>query len=374
MSATVIGHLYIFRTVAGTLAVVTDTAPIQRPTLRPSTGSRFRPLGLAIIALSFLLVAAACSSSDDATVTIYSGRTENLIGPILEDFTAETGIKVEVRYDQSSNLALLIQEEGDQTPADVFLSQSPGAVDFLDGAGRLATLPDDLLGHVSDAVRDDDGRWIGFSGRQRVLVYNQDLVAGGDLPSSVLELTDPTWQGRIGIAPSNGSFQDFVTGMRGQIGDEATQAWLEGLAANDVQAYPNNNAIVAAVGRGEVDAGLVNHYYNFRFIDEDANHPGRNHQFAQDDPGSLLIVTGAAIVDGTENSDEAAQLIEWLLQEDAQRYFADETFEYPLASGIEPSGDLPPAEFAGVGGLDLSSLAGGLERTQELISEAGLPG
>lgn len=369
-----VGILYTFRTAAGTLAVVTDTASLPQPVRRPSIGSRFSPLGLVTIALSFLLVAAACGSSDDATVTIYSGRTENLIGPILEDFTAETGINVEVRYDQSSNLALLIQEEGDQTPADVFLSQSPGAVDFLDGAGRLATLPDDLLGLVSDSVRDNDGRWVGFSGRQRVLVYNQDLVAEGDLPSSVLELTDAAWQGRIGIAPSNGSFQDFVTGMRGQIGDEATQAWLEGLAANDVQAYPNNNAIVAAVGRGEVDAGLVNHYYNFRFIDEDANHPGRNHQFAQDDPGSLLIVTGAAIIAGTEHADEAAQLIEWLLQEDAQRYFADETFEYPLASGIEPSGNLPAAEFAGVGGLDLSSLEGGLERTQELISEAGLPG
>ena len=213
------------------------------------------------------LIAASCGSSDQASVTIYSGRTENLIGPILEDFEAETGIDVSVKYDDSSNLALLIEQEGDQTPADVFLSQSPGAVDFLDGVDRLAVLPDDLLGLVDASVRDDDGRWLGFSGRQRVLVYNKDLVDTAALPSSVFDLTSPEWNSRIGIAPSNGSFQDFVTAMRGTVGDADTLTWLEVLAANNVQTYANNSAIVAAVGRGEVDAGLVNHYYNFRFLD-----------------------------------------------------------------------------------------------------------
>lgn len=320
------------------------------------------------------LLAASCSSDSEETVTIYSGRTEDLIGPILEDFEAETGIDVEVKYDSSTNLALLIEQEGDQTPADVFLSQSPGAVDFLDEAGQLAQLPDDVLSLVPASVRDADGRWVGFSGRQRVLVYNQDLVDPAELPASVLDLTDPAWEGRIGIAPANGSFQDFVTAMRGQIGDEATRAWLEGLVANGVESYAGNSAIVAAVGRGEVDVGLVNHYYNFRFLAEDPNHPGQNHQFDTDDPGSVLIVTGAAIVEGTEQPDEAARLIEWLLDEDAQRYFADETFEYPLASGIAPSGDLPPATFADVGSIDLGSLGAGLEGTRDLITGAGLEG
>lgn len=373
-----VGLPYKFRTAAATLAFVIHSSQTNdhTPTAAALTAEamRRRPLGLVAMMLAFLMVAASCGTDDSETVTIYSGRTENLIGPILEDFTEATGIKVDVRYDQSANLALLIQEEGDQTPADVFLSQSPGAVDFLDGAGRLAVLPDTLLGLVPADVRDDDGRWVGFSGRQRVLVYNQDLVSADDLPSSVFELTDAAWDGRLGIAPSNGSFQDFVTAMRSQIGDDATREWLEGLAANDVTTYPNNTAIVAAIGRGEIDAGLVNHYYNFRFLDEDPNHRGLNHQFATNDPGSLLIVTGAAIIEGTDNPDAATQVIEWLLQADAQRYFADETFEYPLASGVEPSGNLPPAEFAGVGGIDLSNIEGGLERTRELISEAGLEG
>jgi len=206
------------------------------------------------------------------------------------------------------------------------------------------------------------------------MVYNQDLVDAGELPSSVFDLTDPAWEGRIGIAPSNGSFQDFVTAMRGQVGDDATTAWLQGLVANGVVSYANNGAIVAAVGRGEIDAGLVNHYYNFRAIEEDPNHRGLNHQFANDDAGSILIVTAAAIVDDTDVPDEAAQLIEWLLQTDAQRYFADETYEYPLASGVGPSGDLPAAVFSDVGGLDLTALEGGLEGTRTLISAAGLEG
>ncbi|NNE94466.1 MAG: extracellular solute-binding protein, partial [Acidimicrobiales bacterium] len=169
-------------------------------------------------------------------------------------------------------------------------------------------------------------------------------------------------------------FQDFVTAMRGTVGDEQTLAWLKSLADNDVQTYPKNSAIVAAVGRGEIDAGLVNHYYNYRAIDEDASHPGLNHQFGVDDPGNILIVTGAAIIEESDNQDNAAELIEFLLNEDAQRYFADETFEYPLASGVEPSRDLPPAEFSSVGGLDLGGLTNGLEGTSKLIAEAGLEG
>lgn len=326
----------------------------------------------AIVALA--VIASSCGSSDAESVTIYSGRTENLIAPILDDFEAETGIDVEVKYDESANLALLIEQEGDQTPADVFLSQSPGAVDFLDAAGRLAVLPDGVLGLVDSAVRDSDGRWVGFSGRQRVLVYNTELVASDTLPASVFDLTQPEWNGRIGIAPANGSFQDFVTGMRGRVGDAETLAWLEGLAANDVQTYAGNSAIVEAVGRGEIDAGLVNHYYNYRALDENPDHPGLNHQFDLDDPGSLLIVTGAAIIENTDNADGAAQLIEWLLEEDAQRYFADETFEYPLASGVAAAAALPPAEFSSVGALDLGQLADGLEGTQALIAEAGLQG
>ncbi|MFT7598829.1 MAG: iron(III) transport system substrate-binding protein [Acidimicrobiales bacterium] len=329
---------------------------------------------LAVLAVSMLLAASCSSDSDEATVTVYSGRTENLIGPILEEFAAETGINVAVNYGESSDLALLITEEGEQTRADVFLSQSPGAVEFLDRQGLLSILPDEILELVPTTVQDDAGHWIGFSGRQRVLVYNQELVDPAELPNSVFDLTGDRWRGQLGVAPSNGSFQDFVTSMRGLVGDDDTLAWLGGLSDNDVQTYPNNNAIVAAVGRGEIEVGLVNHYYNYRFLAEDPSHPGVNHQFAIDDPGSLLIVTGAALVAGSENTEAAEQLITWLLGESAQRFFADETFEYPLVPGIEPAAGVPSAEFSAVGGIDFGDLGDGLEGTRSLITDAGLDG
>jgi iron(III) transport system substrate-binding protein len=313
------------------------------------------------------------------SVTIYSGRTEDLIQPLLDAFFEETGIEVRAKYGDSADLALLIDEEvgAGRVEADVFLSQSPGSLGFLDESGRLAMLPENVLELVPDSVRDDDGRWVGFSGRQRVLVYNPQLVDEADLPESVFELTDQRWNGQVGVAPSNGSFQDFVTSMRATEGDEITEAWLRDLAVNDPIPYPKNSAIVAAVGRGEVAVGLVNHYYNYRALDEDPNHPGLNHQFAPGDPGSILIVTGASIIEGTDRADVAAQLIAFLLGAQGQEYFATETFEYPLAIGAVPAESIPSIDFdqlGGVGGIDFDQLGGGLSRTREMIADSGLEG
>ncbi len=338
-----------------------------------------RRRGLAMRCLTLVaglaLMTSACSGGgDEPSVTIYSGRTENLIGPILDAFTAETGIAVRVKYAPSSDLALTISEEGDKTPADIFLSQSPGAIGFLEDAELLGVIPDDVLTLVPESVRDADGRWIGFSGRKRVLVYNPDLVDQDDLPTTIFELTDPAWAGRLAIAPPNGSFQDFVTAMRATQGDSATQAWLEGLGANDVQTFPNNNSIVAAVGRGEVAAGLVNHYYNYRFLAEDPNHNAINHHLDDDDPGSVLIITGAAIMKRSEHPEAAIELIKWLLGDSAQRYFADETFEYPLAPGVPTAATVPPVSFTGIESIDYGQLGGDLTVTRTMIADAGLDG
>lgn len=328
---------------------------------------------IAVLAASAMLTV-ACSSSDDTdSLTLYSGRSEDLIGPLVEQFTADTGIDVEVKYLGSAEAALLIAEEGDRTPADVVISQSPGAMGFLEAGGQLAELDEDLLGLVAPSVRDDDGRWVGLSGRQRVLVYNEDLVAAGSLPDSVFDLTDPAWSGQVGVAPANGSFQDFVTAMRGEVGDDATLQWLIGLRENGAVTYPKNSAIVAAVGRGEVQVGLVNHYYNFRALDEDPSLPSRNHQLAEDDPGSVLIVTAASIISGNE-SDAATSFVEFLLSAESQRYFADETFEYPLAADVEPADGIPTASFAAVGDDTLGDLGDELSATRDLIVQAGFEG
>jgi iron(III) transport system substrate-binding protein len=324
-----------------------------------------------------LLVIAACggdSGSDSGgSVTIYSGRTQNLIEPILNRFAEETGINVKVRYGQSSDLALLIDEEGDRTPADVFLSQSPGSVGYLDTKGRLGKLPDDVLDLVPEGLHAGDGSWVGFSGRKRVLVHSTKL-SQSSLPTSVFDLTKPEWKGRIGIAPNNASFQDFVTAMRNARGDDATKQWLKGIADNDAFTFANNNAIVAAVDRGEIEVGLVNHYYLFQALAENPSFKAKNHDFAPDDLGSLLIVTAAAVLKNSKHKDEAAQLAKFLLTEEAQRYFSDQTYEYPLAEGVKPLSVLPPIDFRRAEGIDFDKLGGDLESTRKMIRDAGLEG
>ena len=324
-----------------------------------------------------LLVIAACggdSGSDSGgSVTIYSGRTQNLIEPILNRFAEETGINVKVRYGQSADLALLIDEEGNSTPADIFLSQSPGSVGYLDAKGRLGKLPQDVLDLVPEGLHASDGSWVGFSGRKRVLVYSTKL-SESSLPTSVFDLTKPEWKGRLGIAPPNSSFQDFVTAMRNARGDDATKAWLKGIADNDVFTFANNNAIVAAVDRGEIDVGLVNHYYLFQALAENPSFKAKNHDFAPDDLGSLLIVTAAAVLRNSKHKDEAAQLAKFLLTDEAQRYFSDQTYEYPLAEGVKASSVLPPIDFRKAESIDFDKLGGDLEGTRKMIRDAGLEG
>jgi iron(III) transport system substrate-binding protein len=315
---------------------------------------------------------AGCGGDDGGRLVVYSGRTSNLINPLLEDFSEETGIAIDVRYDDSANLALLVAEEGDRTPADVFISQSPGAVGYLDEAGRLGTLPEDVVGLVPEGDAAEDGSWVGLSGRVRTLVYNTDLVDPADLPDSVLDLTGPEYAGQVALAPTNGSFQDFVTVLRQQLGEDEATAWLEGMVANDPPTFTNNTAIVEAVGRGEVPMGLVNHYYAFVAREEDPEIPVENHFFAEGDFGSTLLVTAASAIEGTDMPDEAEQLVEFLLSGEAQSYFADETFEYPLAAGAEPDPALPPFDEVTATRVDLGELGGELEATTELIEASGL--
>jgi len=203
---------------------------------------------------------AGCGGDDGDRLVVYSGRTSNLVNPLLEQFSEDTGTPIDVRYDDSANLALLIDEEGDRTPADVFISQSPGAVGFLDEGGHLAELPEDLVAMVPDGDAAADRGWVGLSGRVRTLVYNTELVDPADLPESVLDLTAPEFAGQVALAPTNGSFQDFVTVLRTELGDEEAATWLEGMAAGDAPTFTNNTAIVEGVGSGEVPMGMVNHY------------------------------------------------------------------------------------------------------------------
>ncbi len=326
---------------------------------------------LGLVGLLALAALAGCGGDREA-LTVYTGRTESLVGPVLERFSEETGIPIDVRYGDTNDLALLIATEGDRSPADVYWGQSPGATAYLGAKGLLAPLPAATLATVADGFEDRDGRWVGTSGRERVLVYDSSAVDAADLPDSVFDLTEPRFRGRVAVAPSNGSFQDFVTAMRLIEGEDAAAAWLRGMVANDVATYANNNAIVEAVGRGEVEMGLVNHYYNFRFLAEDPSLPSRNHQFADGDIGNLVIPSSVSVLAASERRGDAERFVDFLLSTESQEYFASETFEYPLAEGVDPAPGVPPLASLRPPAGEQADRLGDIERTGRLIAESGL--
>lgn len=325
---------------------------------------------LALVAV-LALVGSACTGSSNE-LTIYSGRSQNLIGPLLEQFAEETGTDIAVKYADSAELALLLAEEGEASRADVFISQNPGSVAFVGDEGLLAELPSTVLDKVDPRFRSAAGRWVGLSGRQRVLVYNADQVSEDELPGDIDELLTEPYAGRVAIAPQNGSFQDFVSAMVIERGEDGAREWLQGMADADAPTYANNNAIVDAVSRGEVEMGLVNHYYNARFLAEDPDLPSRNYSFPEETLGNLVIAASVSAIEGSDQPELAQQFIEFMLSEQAQRYFSDETFEYPLVSGVEPSADLPPLGEAPAPQVDFDQLGGTLKTTTDLISEVGL--
>ena len=335
--------------------------------------STLRALALILALLTALSLLAACSGGDSDRLVIYSGRTRDLVKPLLDKFADETGIDIEVRYGDSADLAVLIDTEGDKSPADVFFSQSPGAIGFLDGKERLTKLSDSVLDAVPARFRADDGDWVGLSGRVRVVVFNPKRTEESEIPPTVFDFTNPRFKDRVGIAPNNGSFQDFVTIMRSLEGDDATLAWLTAMKDNGVHTYENNIAIRDAVERGEIDFGLVNHYYNEQAKAEDPDTPTQNHFLGNRDAGSAILATAAGVLDTAgSQADNAERFVEYLLSKEAQEYFAKETFEYPLAAGVKPAVDLPPLNSLPSPQVDLSTLGGGLQRTRELIRDSGL--
>ena len=314
-----------------------------------------------------------CVSGTNGEVTIYSGRTENLIEPVLDAFACETGVSVRVRWGESTDLALLLSEEGDRTPADVFLSRSPGPVGFLDARDLLAPIDQSVLDLVSEDSRSAAGTWVGFSGRKRVLVYNIDDVGAGELPESVFDLTGERYRGQVAIPATNGSFVDWFTVFRDQFGSDVAAQWLDDMVANDARFYPNNRSIVEAVGRGEIQMGLVNHYYNYQEAAAGGDdHRALNHDLADDDIGSLLIITAATITSASDNVDEAEALITFLLSAPVQTYFTRETFEYPLAGGVKPADVLPPLSALEIGTIDFDKLGGGFRETIAIIESSGI--
>lgn len=307
----------------------------------------------------------------DEPLVLYSGRNEKFVQPVIDSFTAETGIEVDVRYAGTGELATTLTAEGESTPADVFWAQDPAFIGGIAKQGLLTELPSDVLALVEPRYADDDGRWVGITGRSRVLVYNTDLVSTDELPASVFDLVEPEWNGRFGVAPTNGSFVAFVTGMVLAEGEERTLEWLQGIAANDPVIFDGNGPIVDAVVAGDLEAGLVNHYYLLQRIAQLGDVPAANHFFPSGDPGGLVMAAGAGVLASSDQPEAAAQFIRHLLSSESQAHFLT-LFEYPLIAGVGgPEGQLPLAELPTLD-ISLTDTADTLEPALRLIAEAGL--
>jgi iron(III) transport system substrate-binding protein len=334
--------------------------------------------------LALLPILAACQPSpaadaglgDPGRLVIYSGRSESLVAPIIDQFAQATGIQVDVRYGSTAEMAGVLLEEGARSPADIFYAQDPGGLGAVANAGLLASLPEATLSRVPASFADRNGQWVGISCRARTIVYNTDAIADPttDLPQELEGFTAPEWRGRLGWAPGNGSFQAMVTGMRAMWGDERTAEWLSGIQANQPIVYEGNTPIVSAAGAGEIDAGFVNHYYLYRFLAEQGeSFAARNYFLPGGGPGSLIMVSGAGILNSAANPANAQRFIDFLLSVPAQQYFAAQTFEYPLVEGVATAPGLPP--LAGLDAqaahLDLSQLAD-LQGTQDMLIDLGI--
>lgn len=336
---------------------------------------QFIYLGIATASAGLVV---ACNGNSDQTATeleselvIYSGRNEKLIGELIKQFEQQTNAKIQVRYGDTAELASAILEEGTNSPADIFFGQDAGALGALQKAGRAVKLPDSLLNKVDSAYRSPEGKWVGVTGRVRTVDYNTNLVKPEELPSSIFGFTDPKWRSKIAWAPTNGSFQSFVTGLRVAEGDERAKEWLRGIKANQPKVYPNNTSIVEALSRGEIAVGLVNHYYLERIKQDNPQVPVAHH-FTQD-VGSLVNVAGVAILNTAKHPNIAQRFTEFLLSQDAQNYFANQTYEYPLVSGISTPGNLKSLTEIRPQNkkIDLSNL-NDLENTLQIMQEVAV--
>lgn len=311
------------------------------------------------------------AAADSASLVLYSGRNENFVRPVIDAFVATTGIEVDVRYGGTGDLATTIVTEGASSPADVFWAQDPAFIGGLAKEGLLTELPEDILSLVDERYADDSGHWVGITGRSRVLIYNSDLVAADELPADIWELTEPHWAGRVGVAPTNGSFVAFVTGMVLVEGEDATREWLEGIAANDPVIFDGNGPIVDAVVAGDLAAGLANHYYLLQRISQLGEVPARNHFFADDDPGGMVMATGAGILASSDQPEAAAELIRHLLSEESQAHFLT-LHEYPLLDGVgTPEAQLSLVDLPKLD-ISLTDTADTLDMALILIAESGL--
>jgi iron(III) transport system substrate-binding protein len=327
-----------------------------------------RPAWLAALGALLVGLAACGSSEDENTLTLYSGRIAPILGPAVKQYETASGFKVKARYGDSPALAATLTEEGKNSPADLFFAQDAGSLDAVEKKGLLLKLPADILAKVPKRFRSAAGMWVGTTGRSRVIAYGKQVKAS-ELPASPLELTARKWRGRVGWAPRNASLQGYITALRLVEGEDVAKRWLEGMVANEVQVYDSNIPVRDAIAKGEIDLGLINHYYVAEAQAEDPDYPVKVH-FPPKDLGSLVNTAGVAVLASSDNKAQALRFVRQMLSDEVQRYFADSSKEYPLVATVQAPKELTPLADIPAPDIDLAKL-GDLQGTLKLMRETG---
>ena len=305
------------------------------------------------------------------SLVLYCGRNQRLVSPLMPIIAERTGIELDVRFGNTAELAAQILEEGSNSPAGLYFCQDAGALAALARAGRFAELPGSITDRVDPKFKSPESVWVGTSGRVRVLLYNPEVTDPADIPPHIIDLPDADFAGPVAWAPTNAPFQSFVTALRVQYGDDEARDWLQKLKDKGTIAFDDNGPQIDAVSKREVAIGMVNHYYLFEAREEDPNIPVENFYFPDGDIGGLVNVGGAGVIAGSGQEEQALAVLDFLLSEEAQTYFAVETLEYPLAAGVEAVNVLPPLNTLETPEFDLTNLAD-LEGTLMMLTEVGL--
>ena len=306
------------------------------------------------------------------SIVVYNAQHESLAQDWADAYTAQTGITVILRNGSDTELGNQLVAEGSASPADVFLTENSPAMALVEKAGLFAPVEQATLDQVPSQYRPSSGLWTGIAARSTVLVYNPDLLPEASLPASLLDLQDPAWQGRWAASPTGADFQAIVSALLALEGEEATVAWLDGMKTNALP-YQGNRSVMAAVNAGEVPAGVIYHYY---YYGDQAN-TGENsgnvqlHFFGDQDPGAFLSVSGGGVLASSQNAEAAQAFLEFITGPDGQMVLqTGDSYEYAIASGVDPNPALVPLTELEPPVLDPSSLDSAT--TAQLMTEAGI--
>lgn len=337
-----------------------------------------RAVGAVAGALALALSAAACGGSGEAggsdpeALVLYNAQHEELTQALVDGFTQQTGVKVELRNGSDPELANQILAEGKASPADVFVTENSPSMTLVASKGGFAPVDASTKAQLPDRYAAADGSWVGWAARSTVLAYNPTKVPNSQLPASIMDLSDPRWAGKLGIAAAGADFQAIVSAVLQLKGEKATADWLKGLKAN-ANIYQGNIAAMKAVNAGEIDVAVIYHYYWYKDQEESGENTKnvKLHFFGKKDPGAFVGVSGAGVVASTDRPSESQQFVAYLTSEAGQKIVAGSTaLEYSLSPDVPTNPALRPLAELNPPVIDIAKLNG--PKVVELMTQAGL--